>query len=174
MEFLHSFLRCHLAGKPMVASRNVCCFLKLPLSGNVPRAARRRSSCSEARGYCSLEHWLYRIATQTDLSWMLSVEAKSMFKFSLEVKKEILLFWWYQLWKMVPTYPGTDDFWRADNWPKLVSSLVSLLYPSCCYSSTVITFAALPEHWIIICNRRSHDFNCFNSTVNKGDTRHQL
>ena len=81
---------------------------------------------------------------------------------------------WYQLRKMVPTYPGTDDFRRDDNWLKLFSSVVSLLYISCCYSSTVITFAGLPEHWIIFCNRRSHDFNCLNSTVNKGDTRRQL
>ena len=29
MEFLHSFLRRHLAGKPVVASPNVGCFLKL-------------------------------------------------------------------------------------------------------------------------------------------------
>ena len=29
VEFLHSFLRCHLAGKPVVASPNVGCFLKL-------------------------------------------------------------------------------------------------------------------------------------------------
>ena len=32
MEFLCSFLRCHLAGKPVVASPNVGCFLRL---GNV-------------------------------------------------------------------------------------------------------------------------------------------
>ena len=29
MEFLHSFLRRHLAGKPVVASPNVGCFLRL-------------------------------------------------------------------------------------------------------------------------------------------------
>ena len=29
MEFLHSFLRRHLEGKPVVASPNVGCFLKL-------------------------------------------------------------------------------------------------------------------------------------------------
>ena len=29
MEFLHSFLRRHLAGKPVVASQNVGCFLRL-------------------------------------------------------------------------------------------------------------------------------------------------
>ena len=29
MEFVFSFLRCHLAGKPLVASRNVVCFLTL-------------------------------------------------------------------------------------------------------------------------------------------------
>ena len=32
MEFLHSFLRCHFAGKP-VASRNVGCSLRLPKKG---------------------------------------------------------------------------------------------------------------------------------------------
>ena len=32
MEFLHLFLRHHLAGKPGVASPNVNCFLRLPLS----------------------------------------------------------------------------------------------------------------------------------------------
>ena len=26
---------------------------------------------------------------------------------------------------MAPIYSGTDDLWRAENWPKLVSSLVS-------------------------------------------------
>ena len=31
MEFLRSFLRCHLAGKPVVASTNVGCFLGLKL-----------------------------------------------------------------------------------------------------------------------------------------------
>ena len=31
MEFLRSFLRRHFAGKPVVASRNVGCFLRLPL-----------------------------------------------------------------------------------------------------------------------------------------------
>ena len=29
MEFLRLFLRCHLAGKPLIASTNVGCFLKL-------------------------------------------------------------------------------------------------------------------------------------------------
>ena len=29
MEFLHSFLRCHFAGKPLVALQNVVCFLRL-------------------------------------------------------------------------------------------------------------------------------------------------
>ena len=29
MEFLRSFLRCHLAEKPAVASSNVSCFLRL-------------------------------------------------------------------------------------------------------------------------------------------------
>ena len=29
MEFLRSFLRLHFAGKPLVASRNVGCFLRL-------------------------------------------------------------------------------------------------------------------------------------------------
>ena len=29
MEFLYSFLRRHFAGKPVVASRNVGCFLRL-------------------------------------------------------------------------------------------------------------------------------------------------
>ena len=31
MEFLRSFLRRHLAGKPLVASSNVVCFLRLVL-----------------------------------------------------------------------------------------------------------------------------------------------
>ena len=34
MEFLRSFLRRHLAGKPVVASRNVGCFLTLKQSNN--------------------------------------------------------------------------------------------------------------------------------------------
>ena len=29
MEFLHSFLRCHFTGKPVLASLNVGCFLRL-------------------------------------------------------------------------------------------------------------------------------------------------
>ena len=32
IEFLRSFLRCHLAGKPVVASPNVGCFLRLNLT----------------------------------------------------------------------------------------------------------------------------------------------
>ena len=50
-------------------------FSRATLVGKCPRAARRRSSYSEAKGCCSLEHSLYRITctTQTDLSWMLSV-----------------------------------------------------------------------------------------------------
>ena len=35
------------------------------------------------------------------------------------------MLFWYQLRKMAPIYSGTDDLWRAENWPKLVSSLVS-------------------------------------------------
>ena len=40
MEFLRSFLRRHFAGKPVVASRNVGCFLrllKLAVSGNLSK-----------------------------------------------------------------------------------------------------------------------------------------
>ena len=43
------------------------------------------------------------------------------------------MLFWYQLKKMAPIYPKTDDLWRSENWPKLVSSLVSLLCLSCCY-----------------------------------------
>ena len=32
MEFLRSFLRRHFAGNPAVASRNVGCFLRLPIN----------------------------------------------------------------------------------------------------------------------------------------------
>ena len=34
MEFVRSFLRRHFAGKPVVASRNVSCFLRLNTSQN--------------------------------------------------------------------------------------------------------------------------------------------
>ena len=65
---------------------------------------------------------------------------------SCESEKKKMLFS-YLLKKMARIYPETDELWRAENWPKLVSSLVSSLYVSCCYSSAVIT--GFPEHWII-------------------------
>ena len=54
----------------------------------------------------------------------------SMFKFPLKETKECCF--WCLLRKMAPIYPGTDELWRAKNWPKLVSSIVSLLYVSRC------------------------------------------
>ena len=35
MEFLRSFLRLHFAGKPVVASRNVSCFLRFKIQYDV-------------------------------------------------------------------------------------------------------------------------------------------
>ena len=66
---------------------------------------------------------------------------------SCESEKRMLFS--YLLKKMALIYPETDELWRAENWPKLVSSLVSSLYyyVSCCYFSAVIT--GFPEHCII-------------------------
>ena len=64
---------------------------------------------------------------------------------SCESEKRMLFS--YLLKKMAPIYPETDELWRAENWPKLVSSLVSSLYVSCCYSSAFII--GFPEHCII-------------------------
>ena len=51
MEFLHSFLRRHLTGKPAVASLNVGCFLRLygPLSVPIKRVEFREN----VRGFLS-------------------------------------------------------------------------------------------------------------------------
>ena len=55
MEFLRSFLRRHLAGKPVVASPNVGCFLRLPFSwyawrtSFAPSGGKRFYSCPPSR-----------------------------------------------------------------------------------------------------------------------------
>ena len=55
MEFLRSFLRRHLAGKPVVASPNVGCFLRLPFSwyawrtSFAPSGVKRFYSCPPSR-----------------------------------------------------------------------------------------------------------------------------
>ena len=55
MELLRSFLRRHLAGKPVVASPNVGCFLRLPLSwyawrtSFAPGGVKRFYSCPPSR-----------------------------------------------------------------------------------------------------------------------------
>ena len=46
MEFLHSFIRRHLAGKPVVASPNVGCFLRLFLC----QLTANGSACSQEIG----------------------------------------------------------------------------------------------------------------------------
>ena len=62
----------------------------------------------------------------------------------ISCESEKIMLFSHLLKKMAPIYPETDELWRAENWPKLVSSLVSSLYVSCCYSSAVIT--GFPEH----------------------------
>ena len=55
MEFLRSFLRRHLAGKPVVTSPNVGCFLRLPFSwyawrtSFAPSGVKRFYSCPPSR-----------------------------------------------------------------------------------------------------------------------------
>ena len=44
MEFLRSFLRCHLAGKPVVASPNVNCFLRLIVTVLFPMVRNYRTT----------------------------------------------------------------------------------------------------------------------------------
>ena len=75
------------------------------------------------------------------------VLARSMFIISNKSEKRMLF--WCLLRKMASIYPWTDELWRAENWPKLVSSLVYLLCVSRCYSSAVITFSGFPDNWRI-------------------------
>ena len=48
MEFLRSFLRRRLAGKPVVVSPNVGCFLKLSFKGMVKRGQQKHATCFAA------------------------------------------------------------------------------------------------------------------------------
>ena len=73
----------------------------------------------------------------TDRPWVSEVD------FRWNWKKNVV---WYLLRKTAPIYPQTDELWRAENWRKLVLSLVSLLDVSRCYWSAVITFSGFPEH----------------------------
>ena len=59
------------------------------------------------------------------------------------------MLFWCLLRKIAPIYPETDELWRAEDWPKVVSSLVSSLYVSHCYFSSVITLSGFSEDWIM-------------------------
>ena len=48
MEFLRSFLRRRLVGKPVVVSPNVGCFLRLSFKGMVKRGQQKRATCFAA------------------------------------------------------------------------------------------------------------------------------
>lgn len=59
------------------------------------------------------------------------------------------MLFWCLLRKIAPIYPDTDELWRAEDWPKVVSSLVSPLYVSHCYFSSVVTLSGFSEDWIM-------------------------
>ena len=50
MEFLRSFLRRHFAGKPVVASRNVGCFLRLRFVDTITLPAKHSLTTVETQG----------------------------------------------------------------------------------------------------------------------------
>ena len=47
---------------------------------------------------------------------------------------------------MVPIYPGPDDLEKVENWPKLVSSFVSLLYLLLFHSHYLQLFSGLLDN----------------------------
>ena len=53
MEFLRSFLRRHFAGKLVVASRNVGCFLRLYINLNQPDCGYLKETSRKKWNYCS-------------------------------------------------------------------------------------------------------------------------
>ena len=60
MEFLYSFLRLQVAGKPGMASQNVCCFLKLSRS---VRNTKFRSDCRASNKYIPSQFFSFHLVT---------------------------------------------------------------------------------------------------------------